>query len=266
MEIIKTIILGIIQGITEFIPVSSSGHLALGQYFFNMGENSLVMEAVLHLATGIAVVIVFWKDIIWLITDSFSPDIQKRNEALKYNGWIILGSIPAAIVGLQFKDFFVDLFRTPQITSVMLIVTSLFLFFSYKRDNPDGKLTALKVIAIGIIQAFAIMPGISRSGSTIAIALLVGVSRKESGRFSFLLSLPAVFGVAILEARHISTTSFSISALIMGFIVSLIVGILSLKLLLNFIKNGKLYFFGYYCAAVGVISLIVITFFRNGSV
>ncbi len=267
MEIIQTIILGIIQGITEFIPVSSSAHLVLGQLYMGIEQQvNIAMEVVLHLATGIAIVLVFWKDIVWLIKDSFSADPLKRNPALRYSGWIILGSVPAAIVGLSFRGVVDAHFGNPYIASSLLIVTALFLFFSSTRDNPKGDLTIYKVIAIGLIQAFAIAPGISRSGSTIAVALLVGVSRKEAGRFSFLLSLPAVFGAALLYAKDLGTTTFSLSSLSIGFLVSLVVGIFSLKLLLGFIRKGKLYYFGYYCIAIGLFTLAYLTFFNSGSV
>ncbi|MDG5815692.1 undecaprenyl-diphosphate phosphatase [Chitinispirillales bacterium ANBcel5] len=262
MELLQSILLGIIQGITEFIPVSSSGHLVLGQLFLGIEPHeNIVMEVVLHLGTGIAIIIVFWKDILHLVKNSFSPDHQIRNEALKYNSWIIIGSIPAAIVGIGFKDTIDANFSNPYISASMLIVTALFLFFSSMRNNTEGKLTLYKVIAIGIFQAFAITPGISRSGSTIAIALLIGVSRKESGRFSFLLSLPAVFGAGLLYASDITEITVSATSLFAGFIFSLVVGVLSLKLLLNFVRRGKLYYFGYYCAAVGVITLIYLTVF-----
>ncbi|MFW6245478.1 MAG: undecaprenyl-diphosphate phosphatase [Fibrobacterota bacterium] len=266
MEILKTVMLGIIQGLTEFLPVSSSGHLVLAQYFFGVkNEKSLVVEVLLHLATGIAVLFVFRKDILDLIKGVFSSDQLKRRESLTYSGWIVLGTIPAAFAGVFLKDMFEVFFNSPLLASSMLLVTALLLFFSGSRKDNPGKLTVWKVIAIGLIQATAITPGISRSGSTIAMALLVGVSREEAGKFSFLLSLPAIFGAALLEMRDISGISLSATSLVSGFVASLVVGILALKLLLAFVKKGKLHYFGYYCIAVALGSFAYFTFFQHAS-
>ncbi|MFP4164751.1 MAG: undecaprenyl-diphosphate phosphatase [Chitinispirillaceae bacterium] len=264
MELFKTVILGIIQGLTEFLPVSSSGHLVLAQHFFGIKqEQSLIVEVLLHLATGIAVLYVFRNDIIDLIRGIFSTDQLKRKDSLTYSGWIILGTIPAAFAGVFLKDMFEGFFNSPLLASGMLMVTALLLFFSGNRKDSPGTLTAWKVIAIGLIQATAITPGISRSGSTIAMALLIGVSREEAGRFSFLLSLPAIFGAALLEMKGISAVSLSAASLIGGFTASLVVGILALKLLLTFVKKGKLHYFGYYCIAVALGSFAYITFFQH---
>jgi undecaprenyl-diphosphatase len=278
-EMLKTLLLGIIQGITEFLPVSSSGHLVLAQTFMGMEEAGMLLDVILHLATGIAVLYVFRKDIMAIITGWFSPDAAKRKDSYVYSGWIILATLPAAFVGVFFKDFIDPLFdtsagtRAAYLASCMLFVTAALLFFSHYKTKKNGAeqdeggvlsgggLTALKALGIGLIQAVAITPGISRSGSTIAIALLLGVSRTQSGKFSFMLALPAIFGAALLEARHIESFSAVLTMnIIIGFIASLIVGIISLKLLLTFIKKGKLHYFGHYCAGVAVISLMCLTF------
>ena len=177
-----------------------------------------------------------------------------------------MGTIPAAIVGIFFSDYIEVLFDTSKgtmpayLTSFMLIVTAGLLFFSSWKKGLDagvGDLTFLRVLAIGLIQAVAITPGISRSGSTIAMALLVGVSRTEAGRFSFMLALPAIFGAALLEARHVESWRAVLSpGVIAGFVASLVVGVIALKLLLTFIQKGKLHYFGYYCAAAAVVSLV----------
>jgi len=271
MEILKTLLLGIIQGLTEFLPVSSSGHLILAQTFLGVGDDTggsaMLLEVALHVATGIAVLYVFRKDIINIIKGCFSSDTVIRKDSLVYSGWIIAATIPAAVVGVFFNDHIESLFdtsggnRAAYIASFMLLITAGLLFFSSKRKDSDGKLNWAKVIAIGLIQAVAIMPGISRSGSTIAMALILGVSREEAGRFSFMLALPAIFGAALLQARHVeSWSSVMTPGLIAGFIASFVVGIVALKLLLAFIKKGKLHYFGYYCAAAAVVSLACLTF------
>ncbi|MCL2218923.1 MAG: undecaprenyl-diphosphate phosphatase [Chitinispirillia bacterium] len=276
METLKTLFLGIIQGLTEFLPVSSSGHLVLAQTFMGAGGtgesgSAMLLEVMLHVATGIAVLWVFRKDIAGIITGCVSKDTIVRKESLTYSGWIILGTIPAAFVGIFFNNQIEALFDTSKgtmpayLTSFMLFVTAgLLLFSSWKKSNgaDGGKLTLIRVIAIGLIQAVAITPGISRSGSTIAMALLVGVSRTEAGRFSFMLALPAIFGAALLEARHVESWGALMTVdLAAGFIASLVVGIVALKLLLTFIQKGKLHYFGYYCAAAAVVSLALLTFF-----
>ena len=276
MEILKTLLLGIIQGLTEFLPVSSSGHLILAETFLGVGEDTggsaMLLEVALHVATGIAVLYVFRKDIVNIIKGCFSKEVSERNGALTYSGWVIAATIPAAVVGVLFNDQIESLFDTSggnttpaYVASFMLLVTAGLLFFSSARKGGgDGKLTWAKAVAIGLIQAVAITPGISRSGSTIAMALILCVSREEAGRFSFMLALPAIFGAALLQARHVdSWSSLLTPALIAGFIASFVVGIIALKLLLTFIKKGKLHYFGYYCAAAAVVSLACLTFFPS---
>jgi len=280
MELIKTVLLGIIQGLTEFLPVSSSGHLILAQTFLGVtdpseaGGSAMLLEVMLHVATGIAVLYVFRKDIMSIITGCVSKDTLVRKDSLTYSGYVILATLPAAFAGIFFKKQINMLFDTSggtvmpaYLASFMLLITAGLLFFSSMKKGGsiyDGKLTLLKVLAIGVMQAIAITPGISRSGSTIAIALLAGVSRTEAGRFSFMLALPAIFGAALLESRDVESWGalFSLN-MIAGFIASLAVGVIALKLLLSFIKKGKLHYFAYYCIAVSLISLVCLTFFPS---
>jgi len=294
MEILKTLFLGIIQGLTEFLPVSSSGHLIIAETFMGQGSEDMRLEVVLHLATGIAVLFVFRKDIINIIKGCISKDTVERKGSLFYSGWVILATLPAAFVGILFKKQIDTLFDTSNgsttaayIASCMLFVTAALLIFSSRgkndanandinTDNPNvsgttginiGGMTAVRALLIGITQAIAIMPGISRSGSTIAAALILGVSREEAGRFSFMLALPAIFGAALLDARKMlkedSLQSVLTPDLAVGFIASLVVGVIALKFLLAFIKKGKLYYFGYYCAVAAAVSLAALTFIRR---
>jgi len=319
MEVLKTFFLGVIQGLTEFLPVSSSGHLIIAETLMGGGGgaseeasgSAMLLEVVLHVATGIAVLFVFRKDIFWIVRGWFSKDGAERKESISYAGWIILATIPAAVVGVLLNDQIDALFDTSKgstaayIASCMLFVTAALLIFSSKSSknnsgintnsintndvNKDdvgtngvstnsvnangintkgitiGGLTIIRALLIGVAQAIAITPGISRSGSTIAVALILGVSREESGRFSFMLALPAIFGAALLQARHIESWGALMSVdMIVGFIASFVVGIVALKFLLTFIKKGKLHYFGYYCVAAGVVSLAVLTFVKRG--
>jgi undecaprenyl-diphosphatase len=294
MEILKTLILGIIQGLTEFLPVSSSGHLIIAETFMGKGSEDMLLEVVLHVATGIAVLFVFRKDIINIIRGCFSKDTVERKDSLFYSGWVILATLPAAFVGILFKKQIDALFDTSNgntaaayIASCLLFVTAALLIFSSRCKNGTnangintdssninsttginiGGMTTVRALLIGITQAIAIMPGISRSGSTIAMALMLSVSREEAGRFSFMLALPAIFGAALLDARKLlkndSLQSVLTPDLAVGFIASLVVGVIALKFLLTFIKKGKLHYFGYYCAAAAAVSLAALTFVRR---
>ncbi len=293
MEILKTLFLGIIQGLTEFLPVSSSGHLIIAETFMGAGSeqetcSATFLEVVLHVATGIAVLFVFRKDIISIIRGWFSKDSLEQKGALTYSGWVILATVPAALVGILLNNQIEYLFNTSNgstaayITSCMLFITAALLIFSsrcknninangitsdgvsHKGINIGGGMTTVRALLIGVTQAIAIMPGISRSGSTIAIALIIGVSREEAGRFSFMLALPAIFGAALLEARKIESWGSLMSIDVgVGFIASLVVGVIALKFLLTFIKKGQLHYFGYYCAFAAVISLAALTFIRR---
>lgn len=256
MDYIISLILGTVQGIAEFLPISSSGHLVILQSLFGIKEGGLLLDTILHLGTALAVITVFRKDIIALITNPFGSDAAKRKTAVNNILLLIVATIPAAVIGVLFNDFFEALFSNPKAAGAMLFVTALTLFVSALRKSDGGPVTLLKAIAIGFAQCVAIMPGISRSGSTIAVALLIGVSREEAGRFSFLLALPAILGAALLHTRKIETLDMPIGALALGFIASIFIGIISLKLLLQFVKKGKLYYFGFYCGIVGLLSII----------
>jgi undecaprenyl-diphosphatase len=258
MDYMITAILGLTQGLTEFLPISSSGHLVIMQHLFGITEGSLFLDILLHLGTAFAIIIVLRKDIQWLVTDSLSKERTQREAAWRYAGFIIIGTIPAGFAGVFFDDFFENLFSNPKAAGAMLLVTAVLLFISSIRKNNTADLSWWKVVIIGCAQAIAIIPGISRSGSTIAIALLIGVSRAEAGRFSFLLALPAIFGAALLQFMKIDNINMSFTTMGLGFLTSLIIGIFALKLLLKFVNQGKLHYFGFYCVIAGLASLIVL--------
>jgi undecaprenyl-diphosphatase len=256
MDFVIAFILGLVQGVTEFLPISSSGHLVILQSLFNIVEGGLLLDTILHLGTAFSIIFVFRKDILALVGDSIGKDTVKRSSALSYIGYLIVATIPAAVLGVLFNDYFEALFTNPKAAGSMLLVTAALLFISAIRKSDGGPVTLLKAIVIGLAQAIAIMPGLSRSGSTIAIALLVGVARDKAGKFSFLLALPAIFGAALLHARKIDTLDMHILPVLLGFIVSFIVGIAALKLLIRFVQKGKLYYFGFYCALAGILCVL----------
>ncbi len=244
MSILEAIILGIVQGVTEFLPVSSSGHLLFAQQLFDIQENSLSFSILLHLGTLIPVLIVFWSDIWKLIVNPFQ----------KLTYVILLGSVPAAIVGLTMDNFIEEVFYGGELLWITFLITAFVLLYSDKVQGnirDDSKVTYKDAIIVGTTQAFAILPGISRSGSTIASGLYCGLNRETSAKISFLLSIPAVGGAFLLDAVDVAQAGFvlegvSVQAALAGFLASMLSGYLSIKFMLALIKKAKLKYFSYY--------------------
>lgn len=243
---IKYIVLGIIQGLTEFFPVSSSAHLVILQKLLKMQGNELAITVILHLGTALSLVIFFSKDILKLLKD------------IKMISLIIIVTVITGIIGLSGKDFFEGLFSSVAPVAFALIITGVILILSKKFINKDRKeLNVKDAVILGISQGIAVIPGISRSGSTICSLLFRGIDRETSFRFSFLASIPAVLGAALLEARKIvHLSSPDAKNLTVGFIFSLLTGILSLGILRLVLKRAKLHYFGYYCIFIAIITLL----------
>ena len=252
MTLLEAIILGVIQGLTEFLPISSSGHLVLGQYVLDVKLKGNSFEIVTHLGTLVSVLCIFWKEIL-----SLTLDITDKNSR-KYIFYLILGTIPAVVIGFGAKSYISELFESVQLVSIALMVTGLILFFSKKVKNNSLQIDAKKAFLIGITQAIAIVPGISRSGITICTALALGMSGKNAAKFSFLLAIPAISGAGLLLALDPQSdiTFIPLTSLIMAFMSSFIVGYICLKWLLSLLESGKFYFFGYYCFMIGLIVLV----------
>ena len=252
MTLLEAIILGVIQGLTEFLPISSSGHLVLGQYVLDVKLKGNSFEIVTHLGTLVSVLCIFWKEIL-----SLTLDITDKNSR-KYIFYLILGTIPAVVIGFGAKSYISELFESVQLVSIALMVTGLILFYSKKVKNNSFPIDAKKALLIGITQAIAIIPGISRSGITICTALALGMSGKNAAKFSFLLAIPAISGAGLLLALDPQSdiTFIPLTSLIMAFMSSFIVGYICLKWLLSLLESGKFYFFGYYCFMIGLIVLL----------
>ena len=255
METIRIIILGIIQGITEFIPVSSSGHLVLFQNLFGM-ESSLTLNVFLHFGTLVAVVIVFWSDIKKLIT------LQPGYRKLAF--LIIIGTIPAGVIGVLFEDFFEEIFGSVQIVGFMLIITGLLLWISDRISDTEKEvkdMDGIDAVVVGFAQALAIFPGISRSGATIVGGLFKGLNRELAARYSFLLSIPVIGGATFLEAITLyqqGPGDIGGFNLFIGTLASVISGYFAIKVLLWLVKAKQLSYFAYYCWLVALIILIFI--------
>lgn len=271
MEPLQAIFLGIIQGLTEFLPVSSSGHLVLFQNLLGFKEPELLFDICLHIGTLIAICIVFFHEIktIFMTLIHF-PSLAKtaggykslyeRNEQVRMTALIVMGTIPTALLGFFFHKVADQIFGAVWIVGAMLLVTGSLLWFTrYINPNgrPAGRVTTKDALVIGLTQGLAIIPGISRSGSTISVALFMGVDREVAGRYSFLLSIPAILGALILGFDpSISQTSISAKVILMGTISAAIIGYISLKILLHIVKQGKLYYFAPYCWLLGFAALI----------
>ena len=258
MGIIEAVILGIVQGLTEFLPVSSSGHLEIAKELLSVSEQeqNLLMTIVLHAATALSTIIIFRKDITIIIAGLFQ---FKWNEEAQFSVKIILSMIPAAIVGLFFEDEIESLFGG-QIVLVgsMLLLTGLLLFLADKAKKTDKKVSILNSILIGIAQAIAILPGISRSGATICTSVLLGVDREKAARFSFLMVVPLILGKMAKDmlSGDLATESTNILPLIFGFIAAFITGLVACKWMIRLVKKSQLKYFAYYCFAVGITSIV----------
>ena len=259
MGIFEAIILGIIQGLTEFLPVSSSGHLEIAKAILGdstVPEESMLMTVVLHGATALSTIVIFRKDIIELLSGLFQ---FKWNEETKFSLKIILSMVPAAFVGVFFNDEIEALF-TGNLTLVgsMLLVTGLLLLLADRAKNTDKKVSFKSSLIIGISQAIAIMPGISRSGATISTSVLLGIDREKSARFSFLMVVPLILGKMAKDilSGEISFTSSSMIPLSAGFVAAFITGLFACTWMITIVKKSKLSWFAIYCFVVGTISLV----------
>lgn len=265
MTILQAIILGILQGATEFLPVSSSGHLVLIPWLLNWNPPGLTFDTTVHLGTLVAVVIYFWRDI-WQIVLGVLKTLRTRTLDDFYGrlGWLlVVGSIPAALAGYLLNDLFESLFGTPTLVSVFLLITGAILFFSEKVATRTRNLESIgwkDGILIGLAQAAAIAPGISRSGSTIAAGLALGIKREAAARFSFLLALPIIFGAWALQfkdALAVGIPSGQITLLVAGFAAAAITGYAAIHFLLSYLRRRGLMAFVWYVWAFGLFTLVV---------
>lgn len=272
MEILRFAILGIIQGLTEFLPVSSSGHLSLFQHIFNLAStiDNHFLNVMLHLGTMIAIIIVYREKIWNLIKEFFSIPYNIKKDGLKetfsrtntnFILAIIIGTIPTGIIGFYLRDW-VKIFETNLlIIAFMFLFTAIVLFLSRLFEKTKGqnyeKISILQALLIGIFQGIAVIPGISRSGITIGAGVGLKLKRETAASFSFILSLPAIIGATILEFVNIDFSKINIEGTILAFILALVIGWISLKFLLGFIRKGKFFYFGFYVLVISIITFII---------
>ncbi|MFP4556666.1 MAG: undecaprenyl-diphosphate phosphatase [Bacteroidales bacterium] len=261
MDLLQALILGIIQGLTEFLPVSSSGHLELGAALFSLKEENLTFSIIVHGATFLSVLVVFRQDIFQII---YSLVRFRWDDETKYLLLLILSAIPVGVVGLLFKDNIEGLFEGRiAFVGAMLLVTALLLFLTRFAPKKSGKINAKNAIIIGFAQTLAVLPGISRSGATISTALYLGVDRERAARFSFLMVLIPIFGASFLEVLSLynaqEPSSLSTGALIVGAVAAFVSGLFACSSMIQIVKKGKLVWFAAYCAIVGVVSILIYT-------
>jgi undecaprenyl-diphosphatase len=261
INILQAIFLGAVQGIAEFLPISSSGHLVFLQSLFGLKESPIFFDVMLHLGTLLAVVVYFRSDI-WKIARgirAIPKGSEEDREGIKLLFWIILASIPTGLMGILLKDWFESLFSKPKVVGGMLLITGLVLWltrWTKKEGRPLGQMRWLDAVLIGIAQGVAIIPGISRSGATISTGLFRGLDRELLGRFSFLLSIPAILGATALESTKMDSKGALFTTLI-GSAVAFVVGILALTVLIKIIKIGKIFHFSYYCCLLGILMILL---------
>ncbi len=259
MELLKAAILGIIQGLTEFLPVSSSGHLEIFKYFMNdaaIGEDSLMMTVFLHFATALSTVIVFRETILNLLKGLFKFEWNKETKFIVY---VIVSMIPAALVGVFLENQMELLFnKNIPLVSIMLLLTGLLLFIADKAKETNKEVNFSNSFIVGIAQAIAILPGISRSGATISTSVLLGIDREEAAKFSFIMVLPLIFGKIAKDLLDgsFTHTHLNFGALGIGFLAAFVTGLFACTLMIKIVKNSKLKYFAFYCFAISIVSII----------
>ena len=261
MDWLQALALGIVQGLTEYLPVSSSGHLAIGSYLFGIdGEENLAFTVLVHVATVMSTFVVLWKEIDWILKGLFK---FKMNDETKYFLNIVVSMIPIGIVGVFFKDTVEDIFGSGLlIVGCCLLLTAVLLTFSYYAKPRQREHISLKdAFIIGLAQACAVLPGLSRSGSTIATGLLLGNKKEKMAQFSFLMVIPPILGEALLDVLKAAKGEeafgdISVLPLVVGFVAAFVSGCLPCKWTTNIVKKGKLIYFGIYCAIAGAVTIV----------
>lgn len=262
MTAIQAIILGLIQGITEFLPVSSSGHLEIGKHLFDLnmsGGESLTFDVVVHAGTALSTIVVFRKDIGRLIAGLLE---FKWNDETKFTSYIIVSMIPAAFIGLAFEDQIASLFEGQLLlVGAMLVLTGILLFLADRSKETTKSVFALDAFVIGLAQAIAILPGVSRSGATISTSVLLGIDRSKAAQFSFLMVLPIILGKTLLDTKDIiagqaAGADVEFTSLMFGLLAAFVSGVFACKWMIALVRRAKLKYFSYYCFGIAAIVLL----------
>lgn len=266
MSTIEAILMGILQGLTEYLPVSSSGHLTIASYFFGVdGEQNLTFTIAVHVATVLSTLVILWKEIVWILKGLFKWDGIMNSEQ-RYALAIIVSMIPVGIVGVFFKDYVEEIFGAGLfIVGCCLLLTAVLLIFSYyAKPRQKENISIMDAFVIGLAQAAAVLPGLSRSGSTIATGLLLGNKKEKLAQFSFLMVIPPILGEALLDVMkamkggtEAAAAGIGMWPLIAGFLAAFVSGCLACKWMIGIVRRGKLIYFGIYCAIVGLLLIFL---------
>lgn len=253
-DLFKIVILALVQGITEFLPISSSGHLSILKTFLNINSDGALIEVVLHAGTLMSILLFYRKR----LSKIFKRILNKDEESLRFFSCVIVAIIPIGIIGFIFGDSIEYLFNNTKLVCLFLIITGIFLIFSNFWRSKISNFNTRKSFLIGLAQMFAILPGMSRSGLTIGMGNIIGIDAKKSAEFSFIIAIPVLTGVIVKYFLNLEWDSISISInyLFLGLIISFITGLLSLRWLISLLEKGKFWYFGLYCIFIGLISLL----------
>lgn len=253
-DLFKIVILALVQGITEFLPISSSGHLSILKTFLDINSDGALIEVVLHAGTLISILLFYRKR----LSKIFKRILNKDEESLRFFSCVIVAIIPIGIIGFIFGDSIEYLFNNTKLVCLFLIITGIFLIFSNFWRSKISNFNTRKSFLIGLAQMFAILPGMSRSGLTIGMGNIIGIDAKKSAEFSFIIAIPVLTGVIVKYFLNLEWDSISISInyLFLGLIISFITGLLSLRWLISLLEKGKFWYFGLYCIFIGLISLL----------
>lgn len=266
MSTIEAILMGILQGLTEYLPVSSSGHLTIASYFFGVdGEQNLTFTVAVHVATVLSTLVILWKEIVWILRGLFKWD-GALNAEQRYALAILVSMVPVGIVGVFFKDYVEDIFGAGLfVVGCCLLLTAALLIFSYyAKPRQKENISFVDAFIIGLAQAAAVLPGLSRSGSTIATGLLLGNKKERLAQFSFLMVIPPILGEMMLDimkamkdGAETVTAGIGFWPLVGGFLAAFVSGCLACKWMIGIVRRGKLIYFGIYCAVVGLLLIFL---------
>ncbi len=265
MSTIEAILMGLVQGLTEYLPVSSSGHLTIAAALFGVnGEQNLTFTIAVHVATVLSTLVILWKEIEWLLKGLFRWD-GSLNAEQRYALAILVSMIPVGIVGVFFKDYVEEIFGAGLLVvgCCLLLTAALLIFSYYARPRQKEEISLLDAFIIGLAQAVAVLPGVSRSGSTIATGLLLGNKKEKLAQFSFLMVIPPILGEALLDVlkameggAEAATSGIGLVPLAAGFLAAIVSGCLACRWMIGIVRRGKLIYFGIYCAIVGALLIV----------
>lgn len=275
MDWLQALLMGIFQGLTEYLPVSSSGHLAIAAQLLGVQDPDQIMPftILVHIATVLSTLVILWKEVVWLLAGAFkfgnkivpSPyGIRQLNQEQNYLLAIIISMIPVGIVGFCFKDAIEGYFNSLMVVGVCLLITALLLSFAFfAKPRQKEHISLLDAFIIGIAQAIAVLPGLSRSGSTIGTGLILGDKKESLAQFSFLMVIPPILGEALLDVKDMielgveeAMAGISVVSLIVGFLGAFVTGCIACKWMISLVRKGKMIWFALYCAVVGIATII----------